>query len=240
MEVKALIIYGDGINAEKELQNAFILNGAKADLIHINEILENPKIIHQYQILGFPGGFSFGDEIRSGKVFAIKLKNKIQGELTQFLKDKKLMIGICNGFQTLVQLNIFSEDPNHRSYTLTTNDHGQFKNFWTEVKIEASSSPWLKNINQKFFLPVRHKEGQLFGSFDEKNSVIRYTKAINGSIYNTAGIINPSGQVLGLMPHPEAALNEHVTPEGINKDNHKTVNLIFKNAINYIQSEVLS
>jgi phosphoribosylformylglycinamidine synthase len=238
VEVKTLVIYGDGINAENELRQAFESNGSKTLLIHVNELIENPNLIHQYHILAFPGGFSFGDEIRSGKVFALKLK-AITGEIKKFKENKKLIIGICNGFQTLVQLNLFSNEA-VKNYTLSKNDHGEFKNFWTKVSISSNSSPWLKDLHGTFLLPVRHKEGRLMGSIPQSQIVLKYEDSINGSLFNAAGITDDSGRVLGLMPHPEAALSDLLLPEDAPRGNELITNQIFKNAITYIQNEGLT
>ncbi len=233
-KAKVLIISGDGINANRELSNAFISADALADSIHVNELISTPQMIHQYDILAFPGGFSFGDEIRSGKVLSIKMKNTILDEIIKFKIDKKLIIGICNGFQILVQLNLFSDRPfDKKTYTLTTNDHGKFKNFWTEVKVVNHQTPWLININSNFYLPVRHKEGRIYGDIDSKHFALKYSENINGSIENVAGICDSSGLVFGLMPHPEAALSSLLQPQDIESDNCKIVSQIFKNAVIY-------
>lgn len=237
MEIKkanALIISGDGINANMELSHAFLAADAKTDTIHVNELISTPQMIHQYDILAFPGGFSFGDEIRSGKVFSIKVKNAILDEIIKFKMDKKLILGICNGFQILVQFNLFSDRPcDKKTYTLTTNDHGKFKNFWTEVKVVNHQTPWLKNINSNFYLPVRHKEGRIYGEIDSKYFALKYCENINGSLENVAGICDASGLVFGLMPHPEAALSSLLQPQDIASDNCNIVFQIFKNAVNY-------
>lgn len=233
-KAKALIISGDGINANVELGSAFFAAGAVADSIHVNELIENPTTIHQYDILAFPGGFSFGDEIRSGKVLSIKIKNTILTELIKFKKDKKLIIGICNGFQILVQLNLFATNPEEsKTYTLATNDHGKFKNFWTKVFVVNKNSPWLKNINSDFYLPVRHKEGRIYGDIDPALYALKYEQNINGSIDNVAGICDLTGLVFGLMPHPEAALSKFLQPSDVDSDNYTIVTNIFKNAVNY-------
>lgn len=232
MGVKALIINGDGINAEVELANAFKIAGAESTIIHINQILNKPEMIHQFDIIGFPGGFSFGDEIRSGKVFSIKFKNTVKQELSKFIDDKKLIIGICNGFQILLQMGLF-DFQNNRKITLAENYHGEFRNFWTKINVVKNQSPWLKGIEQEFFLPVRHKEGRLFGEFVQEKPVLKYETDINGSLDQTAGITDSSGLVFGLMPHPEAAIYNEITPDNIPEDNFLTVRTIFKNAITY-------
>ena len=104
MKPKALILTGYGINAEKELKWAFDLAGAEGTIVHLEDLIENKKMINDYQILGFPGGFSFGDHIASGKVFANLVKYNLFDEVKNFIAADKLVIGICNGFHVITKL----------------------------------------------------------------------------------------------------------------------------------------
>ncbi len=240
MGVRIAIISGDGINAHEELQYAFNSLGGKAEFVHVNELLEMPSLIHRYSLIAFPGGFSFGDEIRSGKIFAIKLKS-IVVEMEKFISDNKLVLGICNGFQILTELGLFSSDKKYLDFSLVTNSHGEFKNFWTEVKIVNSSSPWLKNLSdERFYLPVRHKEGRIYGLINSAIPAIYYLNDINGSLSNIAGVTDITGHVLGLMPHPEAAIDQMTSPEDLSIDNYKYAQLLFKNAILYLGGTIES
>jgi phosphoribosylformylglycinamidine synthase len=236
--VKVLILKGDGINCERELGSAFLDSGAEITYKHINDLLTNAEILHQFDILGFPGGFSFGDELRSGKVLAIKLKHYLGKDLARFIADKKLIIGICNGFQALVQLDVFNPQKIERNYALTENDHEEFRDFWTTMKVEVNSSPWFSSLEGEFLLPVRHKEGRLVGLISNSQKILKYTNDINGSIDRTAGMIDETGCILGMMPHPEAALDPYLYPTGEVTDpkilnNIKKLKMIFSNAINY-------
>ena len=238
MGVRVLILKGDGINCEKELGNAFLSAGGEITYLHINDLLSEPERLQDFQVLGLPGGFSFGDEIRSGKVLATKLKFSLGEELQKFIGDQKLILGICNGFQALVQLNAFESFEAIKPYTLAENDHGEFRNFWTKVLINKNYSPWLNSIEGEIYLPVRHKEGRLIGEVKQEQKVIFYDENINGSIDQIAGITNLTGNVLGMMPHPEAALNSYLYPfnesEQILIENNLTkVKQIFINAIKY-------
>jgi phosphoribosylformylglycinamidine synthase len=243
MEVKTLIISGDGINAENELRNAFLENASFVELIHINDLINNPKLIHDYHIIGFPGGFSFGDEIRSGKVFCLKVIENLAPELKIFIKSKKLIIGICNGFQILTQLNMFGDEDKIGSlglekldFTLTENSHQQFRNEWVKVKFQKTKSPWLKEMeNKEFFMPIRHKEGRIFGNVEDDNIAITYLQDVNGSLKNIAGLINKNGNVIGLMPHPEAARYDLLNPVHVHDGNAKWNNQLFINSVNYIK-----
>lgn len=241
MEIRTLIITGDGINAENELSRAFIDNGSVTTIIHINDLILNPQMIHTFHIIGFPGGFSFGDEVRSGKVFAIKVFNSLRPELINFIEQKKLIIGICNGFQILAQMKLFDDFSNpsfkesHLNFTLAINDNFKFQNLWTKIKILNNNSPWMLNIDKEFYLPIRHKEGRILGDLSQSLRTIEYLDQVNGSLLNTAGITNRDGNVLGLMPHPEAATYDVLNPIHVPDGNASTVNKIFSNGINYIK-----
>ncbi|HOV14242.1 MAG TPA: phosphoribosylformylglycinamidine synthase subunit PurQ, partial [Spirochaetota bacterium] len=161
MKVNTLILTGYGINAEKELAWAFELAGANAKIIHIEDIIENKSILGDYQIVGFPGGFSFGDHIASGKVFANIVKHNIFDELKKFIERDNLVIGICNGFQIITRLGLVPDLDGTYQHTvsLLENDSGHFEDRWVYVKVENNSSPWLKDITS-LYLPVRHGEGK--------------------------------------------------------------------------------
>jgi phosphoribosylformylglycinamidine (FGAM) synthase-like amidotransferase family enzyme len=243
-----LVLYGDGINCEQELGRAFAGAGANVQLVHVSEFLANPQQLLQYHILAFPGGFSFGDELRSGKILAEKIRPAMQKYLKNFLSQKGLVIGVCNGFQVLVQLGVFEHKggvtPEHRHLTLATNDYGEFRDFWSTFIITeaaANKSPWLAGLGgQCIKLPVRNKEGRLVYSPNNKVSSAAWSVAVqfvvetNGSFERAAGIIDETGQIFGIMPHPEAALESFLYPvEKHAEQNVELLSKIFKNAIQY-------
>lgn len=255
MKPKALILTGYGINAEKELKWAFDLAGAEGTIVHLEDLIENKKMINDYQILGFPGGFSFGDHIASGKVFANLVKYNLFEEVKNFIAADKLVIGICNGFQVITKLGLVPSFDN--SYepvvSLIDNDSGKFEDRWVYLDVENDKSPWLNGL-KKLYVPVRHGEGKLVARDNDvlerlkKNGqvALRYTTADgspveypanpNGSVYDIAGITNEKGNVLGLMPHPEAYISKELHPrwtEGI-ADEHTGLD-IFKNAVAYFK-----
>jgi len=238
--VNALVITGFGINCEEEMAAANQMAGAKADIVHLNEILRERVSIHDYDILNFPGGFSFGDDLGSSKVLGNKFKFKkmesgkqFMHELKNFLKNGKYIIGVCNGFQALVKMGLL---PNvdgkfEQEVTLTHNASGKFEDRWITCGINSqSATPFLKYIKY-VDLPVRHGEGKLIFRDDhirklviEKNlacmlymdkngqSTDEYPFNPNGSELNCAGLTDPTGQVFGLMPHPEAYLSFYNHP----------------------------
>lgn len=270
-QVKALVITGFGINCEEELAAAYELAGAKATIVHVNDILLKGLSIHSFDILNFPGGFSFGDDISSGKVLANKIKYKalasgktLLDEIKQFLADGKYVLGVCNGFQVLVKLGLL---PNiagdvEQEVTLTHNNSGKFEDRWCYCKVNPTNqTPFLKGITQ-VALPVRHGEGKLIiknETFKQKiveqqlncltycdengQETAEYPLNPNGADLNCAGLTDPTGQVFGLMPHPEAYLSLYNHPNwGQLKRQNPTISeegeglQIFKNIVNHIAS----
>lgn len=246
---KIIILSGYGLNCEEETKFAFERAGGTADIVHINDLIAEPKMLSRYQILVFPGGFSYGDDTGSGKAYANKFKNHFKKELEEFLSRNTLAIGICNGFQIMTNLGILPGG-------LTYNKNAKYLDRWVDLEAQGIS-PWLKNI-KKISLPIAHGEGRYVLSEKEhenlkKNNQIAfcYTKGEivkfqnlkynpNGSNYDIAGVLAYNGRVLGMMPHPERAMFSHQNPMWqMNKKAPKEgAGLqIFKNAINYFKKE---
>lgn len=232
---KVLVLSGDGINSENELARAFSEQGATVHKYHVNELLKNPKLLSQYELLALPGGFSFGDELKSGKILAEKVKDVLSESLEIFLKRDGRVMGICNGFQVLAQLGAF--DKNERSFTLSENDHGTFMDRWVSLHINSQAqekSPWFKNLEGHLYLPVRHKEGRIVIAHGQNApfAPLCYDEAINGSFEKFAGVVNSTGQVFGLMPHPEVATRTFLHPFKIGaEENVKKIQTLFKNGL---------
>lgn len=238
---------GYGLNCEEETKFAFEKVGGLADIVHINDLITKPKILSEYKILVFPGGFSFGDDTGSGKAYANKFKNHLAKELTEFLSRDTLTIGICNGFQIITNLGILPGG-------LTYNKNGQYIDRWVDLEAKGNS-PWLQGV-KKISLPIAHGEGHYVISQKEylkmkqnKEIAFIYTngeickfqnleKNPNGSEHDIAGVLAYNGRVLGMMPHPERAMFSHQSPTWqLNKKVSKDgVGLqIFKNGINYFK-----
>lgn len=239
-KVRALVITGSGINCEEEMAAAYRLVGARADIVHMSALFQGKVQIHDYHILNLPGGFSFGDDLGSAKVLSNKFKYKKMAsgkyfieELVRFLQEKKYVIGVCNGFQALVKMGLLPNSGGNfdQEATLTYNDSGKFEDRWVKLQVNPQSpTPCLKQMNY-FDVPVRHGEGKLlFADTDTRQRVAehhlnclmyvdeegkptdRYPFNPNGSELNCAGLCDPSGQILGLMPHPEAFLSFYNHP----------------------------
>ena len=230
MTIKTLILAGDGINCEVETARAFELAGASPTIIPVQDFLEL-KSLDDFDIMAFPGGFSFGDEIRSGKILAELINLHQKENIEKFIADGKPIIGICNGFQILTQLKVFGE------ITLSKNNHGHFINEWVELslheKASKSESFWLKNVDSTFSMPIRHKEGNIQGSLNDCIPLFSYDHDVNGSLDQLAGVLNKQGNVLGLMPHPEAGLEPFLFPN--HSERYQLNKQLFENAVSYIR-----
>jgi phosphoribosylformylglycinamidine synthase I len=247
--VKVMVIAGEGINCETETAQAFRMAGAEATIVYIQEWMNNPKLILDYQILAFPGGFSYGDELHSGQILALDLKYSVANELKEFIHKKGLILGVCNGFQILMKLGVFENQTQERTMTLFHNDSFKFMDRWVKCSVPESKCVWTKGLKE-LSLPVRHGEGRIVLKGDEefqkslyqnlvtsKQVALTYHEDINGSYARIAGLTDPTGQVLGLMPHPEAALEAALHPEGYQQNPHLPLTL-FKNAVQFAQENI--
>jgi phosphoribosylformylglycinamidine synthase I len=239
--VQALILTGFGINCEEEFAAAYRLAGAEATIVHLNQVLHGQVSIHDYDILNFPGGFSFGDDQGSGVVLANKLRyrKKADGrtlldDIKEFIARGKFVMGICNGFQVLVKLGLLPNLSGHVTpeVTLTHNASGRYEDRWVRLKVNPNShSPFLKGLDT-LEVPVRHGEGRLIISGPDTRAEIEaralnclaytdydgsptdvYPFNPNGADLNCAGLTDTTGQVFGLMPHPEAFLSLYNHPD---------------------------
>ncbi|MFO7734972.1 MAG: phosphoribosylformylglycinamidine synthase I [bacterium] len=260
-DVRVLIVQGYGINCETETAWAFKKAGAdNVDKVHVNRIIENRSELDRYKIIVFPGGFSFGDHISSGKVLAMKVKTGMSSELARFINEGRLVMGICNGFQALVKMGILpgSEDKVYpkQSVTLKWNDSARYEDRWVSVKANPQNkSPFLNDIDT-MRIPVRHGEGKFFSyakrlrEIKRKNQIafqyigetgeptMEYPCNPNGSELSIAAITNSSGNVLGMMPHPEAFISSTHEPRWTEKSgnnmNEEGAGLkLFVNAVKY-------
>jgi phosphoribosylformylglycinamidine synthase len=132
-KAKAIILSGYGLNCEQETAEAFVLAGGEASIVHINDLIAKPAILKRFQILAIPGGFSYGDDLGSGKAYANKLNNHLKKYLAEFAAKDKLIIGICNGFQILTNLGLLPG-------VLTFNDNNRYTDRWVDIKITSSSA----------------------------------------------------------------------------------------------------
>ena len=228
-EVRVLVLTGLGLNCEDETAQGFRMCGAQAELVHLSDMLagERGKLADRH-ILAMVGGFAFGDHIAAGVVYANRLRYRLLDELLRFIHDGGLVLGICNGFQTMVKLGLlpgFDGDYGTQRATLTANDRLGYRDAWVTVKADpASPCVWTRGFDT-MDLPARHGEGKFIAQDEALQARLRYEHLVavryvddagvqtqqwpdnpNGSPDAVAGICDPTGRVFGLMPHPDAFL----------------------------------
>ena len=224
-EVNVLVMSGYGLNCDQETAFAFRLAGAQTRFVHINSLIDGRARLEDFQILVFIGGFSWADDHGAGVVQAVRLRTNIGDRILEFVDRGNLVLGICNGFQALVNLGLlpgFNGDFTQRSVALTFNDCGNFRDQWVYLKTNpASPCVFTRGIDAAEF-PVRHGEGKFYADKDtldrlhENNQIAlqyagpdgnlaqgRFPYNPNGSLRDIAGICDPTGRIFGLMPHPE-------------------------------------
>ena len=228
---KALVLTGFGLNCDWETTHALELAGAEAHRVHINQLVMGEKIgerarLEDYQIFAFIGGFSWGDDHGAGVIFATKLLYNIGEDILRFIEKGNLVIGICNGYQAMVNVGLlpgFDGDYRSRTVALIGNDCGNFRDQWVHLKVETGSTCVFTRGLEPLELPVRQGEGKFYAEesvikdLEEKKQVVlryadsegnsangSYPENPNGSMNDIAGICDSTGRVFGLMPHPEA------------------------------------
>lgn len=223
---RVLILRAPGTNCDEEAQHAFRMAGATADRAHIFRLREKPALLHQYQILMLPGGFSYGDDVAAGKILANQLTAFLGDELRKFRDREKLVLGVCNGFQAILKAGLLMPpDEDGPIATLAHNTHG-YQDRWLHLKVTSPKSPFLKGMD-RMHIPMAHGEGNfvcrkewILNGLEQSGQIaLRYVNADggpangfpdnpNGSQGDVAGVTDFTGRVLGLMPHPE----RHVLP----------------------------
>ena len=227
--VSVLIITGYGLNCEAESRHAWESAGGRVTLMHLNDLLETPSRLHDFQALMFIGGFAYGDHMGSGHVFAVRVRHHLRDDLQQFIAAGKLIFGVCNGFQIMVKLGLLpgmDGDYFNQKVALMQNDCGAFQNFWVTLKFEPASPCVFTRGLDVMPVPIRHGEGKIF-TLDKALlermeqagcAACRYADPAtgqvtdefpmnpNGSLNAIAGLCDPTGRIFGMMPHPEAYL----------------------------------
>jgi len=268
-DIKAGVLRIEGTNCEEESHLAFKRLGAQAEKVHLKQLIkqdvdhEEERYLQDYDILMIPGGFSAGDYVRAGAIFGARMKSRLGEELKTFVEGGKPVLGVCNGFQVLVEIGLLpaveelmSEVPRA---ALETNDSNKFECRPSLLRIEDNSNCVFTTEYEKHetvLYPSAHKEGKLVLDESitvkdlEKNDqiVFRYTTPNgsepeypwnpNGSTDHIAGICNPEGNVLGLMPHPERVFNEFTKPDwtrdGMTR-NQGDGKPLFESALTYLE-----
>lgn len=221
MKPRVCILRTDGTNCDEELFYAFEKYKAQPEYVHVNEFRNKSKKLSQFQILALPGGFAYGDDVASGKILAVELVSFFKDDLQNFINKKGLIIGICNGFQALIRTGLLPfAKLGEMDVTLAQNKSGHFECRWVKIKTEKSPCQFIPEARIAE-IAVNHGEGRIFASpkvikrienenlviaryIDEKgNATMLYPQNPNGSENAIAGICDPTGRIIGIMPHPE-------------------------------------
>ncbi len=250
---RVIVLRAPGTNCDVETAHAFEHCSAKAERVHLFRVLERPEMLRDFQILCIPGGFSYGDDVGAGAIFGGQLRSRLAFALREFLLADKLALGICNGFQVLMRSGILPggaenwppRDGDRPDATLTWNDNGRYTARWVRLETRPGPSVFLKGIEQ-IELPVAHAEGKIVVRSDPVLNAWRDRRQIalcyhpednpNGSTADIAGISDPTGRVLGLMPHPERHMHATQHPQwtrrGLTTQEGAGMQ-IFRNAVEY-------
>ncbi len=263
-----LVIRAAGTNCDTELVRAFRLAGAEPTLVHLDALIADATAIDRADIIALPGGFSYGDDIASGRVFAAKLRAHLQQPMLRAVDRGACVLGVCNGFQILVQLGLLpglDRAPDAwpaPTAALVENAGGRFIDDWVKVRVESdspciwtrswaalSSKPQADDLLQ---LPIAHGEGRLVCAseddlkrlMDAGCAPLRYVNNPNGSSGDIAGLCDPTGRVFGLMPHPERYIdwNRHPCWTRLSADVRKgdvPGLLCFKDAVSAVAAQTV-
>ncbi len=219
MKPRVLVLRAAGTNCDVETAYAFDAVGAASTTLHVNRLRERPLLLREVQILAIPGGFSYGDDVASGRIFANELVAALRDELTAFVERGGFAIGICNGFQVLIKSGLLpalahGAGPARQQATLTDNLSGRYSDRWVRVTGDPARCAWIPDADE-IELPVAHGEGRFVADESVLEALsanhqiaLRYSSGTNpnGAARDIAGICDPSGRVFGLMPHPERFL----------------------------------
>ena len=209
MKPKTLILKTAGINCDEELAHGFVIAGADAEIVHINEFTRGTngkRSLLDFDIIGFPGGFSYGDDLSAGRVLSTEFMAHLKDDLLKFYEKGGLIIGICNGFQTLIKSRILPDpevlktDSDGRSdATLFWNDSGKFEDRWISLKTENTNCVWTKGIPDMVEFPIAHAEGKFIPASDD---VLKKLTDQNQVVFRYTDPESPDSCGDGQLPYP--------------------------------------
>jgi len=219
-EVRVLILRAAGTNCDLETQHAWERAGAAAWRVHVRELFERPGLLDEAAIVTIPGGFSYGDDVAAGRILAVQIRRHLLDALRRFVDRGGLVLGICNSFQVLVQTGLLPGLDGRRVCTLARNEPPGFRCRWVRLEATVGRCAFLEP-GRCYELPIAHGEGRVVFADDAARqqavargcAALRYVPGFdplpanpNGSELDLAGLCDPTGRVLGLMPHPERAV----------------------------------
>jgi phosphoribosylformylglycinamidine synthase I len=255
MKPRVCILKTDGTNCDQETSYAFAKAGGAVTIVSLNQLKAGRVHLSSFEILAIPGGFSYGDDIASGKIFAFELYSFLKDQLQEFVSNGNLIIGICNGFQVLIQLGLLPCNTiGTKQATLTDNDSGKFECRWVHMIVEKGPCVFTKDLEgSEIMLQMAHGEGKfvanqiLLDNLEQDQLVVlrysdrakatqQYPHNPNGSLNAIAGICDITGRIFGLMPHPERYVEHYHYPNWRRQLDIKPHGFsFFKNAILYVQ-----
>lgn len=263
MQPKTLILRTAGVNCDRETAFAFEQAGAAVEFLHVNQLLRSPRLMDPYQLLAVPGGFSYGDDIAAGRIFANQIRHHLADAFRRFIDGGKPIIGICNGFQVLVKTDLLPgpiAGQMGQTCTLAHNDVGRFIDRWVHLKNRSSKCIWTAGLD-RLELPIAHGEGKFIprdenvhrALWENDQVAVVYTRPDgspakgetpdnpNGSADDIAGICDSTGLVFGLMPHPERHIDPTQHPAWTRRQPLPPEGdglAIFRNAVRHVKDAV--
>ncbi|HSI37059.1 MAG TPA: phosphoribosylformylglycinamidine synthase I [Tepidisphaeraceae bacterium] len=262
MKPRTLVLRTAGVNCDRETAHAFELAGAQPAFRHVNELLAKPALMDEFQILAVPGGFSYGDDIAAGRIFANQIRHHLAEAFDRFIAAHKPIIGVCNGFQVLVKTDLLPGNLAGRAgqtCTLAHNNSGRFIDRWVHLAGKSQKCIWTQGID-RIELPIAHGEGKFVPAddavrralWDNDQVALVYTRPDgapaagqspdnpNGSTDDIAGVCDASGLVFGLMPHPERFVDaiQHPAWTRRGKQGEGDGLQVFRNAVKHVTSAV--
>ncbi|HOO72346.1 MAG TPA: phosphoribosylformylglycinamidine synthase subunit PurQ [Spirochaetota bacterium] len=266
MKPRALVLTGYGINCDEETRFALDFAGADASIIHVNDLIENKNLLKQCHLFIFPGGFSYGDDTGSGKALANRIKNNLMDDFLSYINRDTLMLGICNGFQVMVNIGLVPGIDGYggdAQVALEYNKTFRYQCRWVDLIVNKESPSVFTRGIDYLHIPVAHGEGNFYAPSGvleeiEKKSLVTMRYAgpdrkpargefpgnPNGSVNDIASICDPTGRIMGMMPHPERGmfftqrddwtlLREQYNREGKPLPAESDGMKIFRNAVSY-------
>ena len=257
MKPTVLVLHLPGTNRDHDVAEACALAGGKPVILGIDSFISGDEQLSTYQMLVLPGGFSYGDDLGAGRVWAATLRHQLRDQMSQFVASGKPVLGICNGFQALIKAGLFPLDDaavwsENRPATLTHNASGKFECRWVELEPNPESPcVFTKGLTETILCPVAHGEGRVVARGQDElaqlerqrqvalrysssdGQAVTYPANPNGADNHIAAICNAAGNVMGMMPHPE----DHIWPSqhpGVHRGLKGNTGLaLFENGIRY-------
>jgi phosphoribosylformylglycinamidine synthase I len=260
-KVTVAVLKSSGTNCDEETKVAFERAGGHGEIVLMNDLYRGKKSLKKFHILVFPGGFSYGDDIAAGKVWAAEIKHYLFDHIQEFINQGKLVLGICNGFQVLVKLGLLPalNGKAKQTVSLISNDSARYEDRWVHLKVCSTKSAFIKRTDHLLYMPTAHAEGKFVAKDDTiLDSLFSYEQVVftycddegesrpypvnpNGSVRDIAGICDSTGQVLGMMPHPERASQKTHYPDWRRNviTSHMMGFSIIHNGVDFIQRNLL-